>query len=599
MKLNFIGPSYEDESVNFDAQRCINQEPIKSETGDSKTVAKLQGTPGLLNHATCLTSRTRGAIKAAGRAFFVVGARLQEVLSNGTVTQYDVHGGSVLGTDAGFVSMDYNQNNQICFVDGSATGGYLFVLTNSNNVILDGGFDNAAYWTAGAGWTVAASVATAAGAINTNLDTASAISIIAGVSYSVTYIVTRSAGSVTVNVGGTAGTSRSAAGTYTETIVAGSTGKLRFSTAGFTGTVNTVSVTAVDSLIQITDAYFLGADTVTYAGGYFVFNKPDTGQYYCSALQDGSTGDPLLIETAESSPDLLLGVKRFHKELWLIGTDSIDVAYASGNIDFPFTPNKGVSIEYGCAAIGSVATTANSMFWLGNDPDGNRVIWMATGYQPTKISNFGVDYALKQISDISDATAYTYQENGKWYYVINFTLGNQTWVYNVNMGVWHERLYWNADLGIYERHRSEMHVFCFGKHLVGDYATGDIYDMSLNYYDDDGDVIRRERRSQHTSDDLEFLYYPCIQIDMETGVGLVTGEAEDMDPQLGLSWSDDSGHTFSATRYESVGKIGEYTKRVMYWQCGRSRDRILKAVFTARCKYVVFAAHSSPRAGLA
>lgn len=595
MKLNFVGPSYEDSSVNFDAQRCINQEPIKSETGDSKSVAKLQATPGLLRHASCATSRTRGAIKANDRAFFVVGARLQEVKEDGTTTQFSLQGGSVLLTDTGFVSMDKNQNNQICFVDG--TYGYLFTLANSINIIADGGFDDSGAWTAGVGWTVAAGVATAAGAISTDLSTTT-IQTIPGARYSVTFTMTRSAGSATPTLGGTAGTARSAAGTYTETIVAGSTQAFKFATSGFTGTVDVLSITMLDTLIRITDAYFLGANTVTYAGGYFVFDHPDTGQYYCSDLQNGITGDPLLIATAESSPDNLLGVKRFHKEIWLFGTDSVDVGYASGNIDFPFTPNKNVSIEYGCAAIGTVATTANSIFWLGNDPDGNRVIWMATGYQPKKISNFGVDYALSQMSDISDATAYTYQENGKWYYVINFTLANQTWVYNVNMDAWHERLYWNTYLGVYERHRAEAHVFCFGKHLVGDYSNEKVYDMNMSYYDDDGDVIRRERRSQHTTADLQFLYFNILQLDMETGAGIATGAAEDMNPTIELSWSDDGGHTYSIPRAEATGKMGEYTKRVRWLQCGRSRDRIFKSVYTARTKYNIFALHANPKGGL-
>lgn len=48
MRFPFIGGSYFTRSVNFDAQRCINWYPIKSETGESKNVDGLQGTPGKL-----------------------------------------------------------------------------------------------------------------------------------------------------------------------------------------------------------------------------------------------------------------------------------------------------------------------------------------------------------------------------------------------------------------------------------------------------------------------------------------------------------------------------------------------------------------------
>ena len=46
-KIPFIGPSYTDRSLSFDAQRSVNYYPIKSETNDSKDVVGLRATPGL------------------------------------------------------------------------------------------------------------------------------------------------------------------------------------------------------------------------------------------------------------------------------------------------------------------------------------------------------------------------------------------------------------------------------------------------------------------------------------------------------------------------------------------------------------------------
>jgi hypothetical protein len=65
-----------------------------------------------------------------------------------------------------------------------------------------------------------------------------------GQSYMVTYVLTRTAGSITVSLGGTAGTARSAAGTFREILVCGSTDKnITFTPdATFAGTVDLVSV---------------------------------------------------------------------------------------------------------------------------------------------------------------------------------------------------------------------------------------------------------------------------------------------------------------------------------------------------------------------
>jgi len=110
--------------------------------------------------------------------------------------------------------------------------------------VTNGAFGSDTGWTKGTGWTIAAGVATATGAISTALSQTSAITLIAGYTYTITYTVTRTAGTVTPSVGGTAGTARSTNATFTETIVAGSTQILAFTGAGFSGTIDNVSVTA-------------------------------------------------------------------------------------------------------------------------------------------------------------------------------------------------------------------------------------------------------------------------------------------------------------------------------------------------------------------
>lgn len=110
--------------------------------------------------------------------------------------------------------------------------------------VTNGVFSSDTGWTKGTGWTIAAGVATATGAISTVLSQTSAITLIAGFTYTITYTVTQSAGTVTPSIGGTAGTARSTSATFTETIVAGASQLLAFTGAGFTGTIDNVTVTA-------------------------------------------------------------------------------------------------------------------------------------------------------------------------------------------------------------------------------------------------------------------------------------------------------------------------------------------------------------------
>ena len=99
-------------------------------------------------------------------------------------------------------------------------------------------------WTLGTGWTTASNTATAAGAISVAITNASALPLVSGQTYLVTFTATRSAGSVAVSLGGgTAGTSRSTAATFSEIITAGSTQVVSFAGSGFSGTLTNVSIT--------------------------------------------------------------------------------------------------------------------------------------------------------------------------------------------------------------------------------------------------------------------------------------------------------------------------------------------------------------------
>ena len=109
--------------------------------------------------------------------------------------------------------------------------------------VTNGAFSSDTGWTKGTGWAIAAGVASATTA-SSALSQTSAITLLEGYTYTITYTVSRSAGTVTPSIGGTAGTARSTSATFTETIVAGSTQILAFTGAGFTGTIDDVTVTA-------------------------------------------------------------------------------------------------------------------------------------------------------------------------------------------------------------------------------------------------------------------------------------------------------------------------------------------------------------------
>jgi hypothetical protein len=162
-----------------------------------------------------------------------------------------------------------NAQSTVVGVSGVAGGTDADVVLNINiaddvahmpDVVTNGAFTtNTTGWTLGAGW--------AAGSAKVDATTSStalsqAVTLVPGVAYSITYTTTRSAGSVRPTLGGTLGTSRSTANTFTETIIPVTASGLSFTGTGFTGSIDTVSCTPLTGSGKLN-----GAVTVVWTNG--------------------------------------------------------------------------------------------------------------------------------------------------------------------------------------------------------------------------------------------------------------------------------------------------------------------------------------------
>jgi hypothetical protein len=245
-------------------------------------------------------------------------------------------------------------------------------------------------------------------------------------------------------------------------------------------------------------------------------------------------------------------------------------------------------MEVGCAAPHSVAKADNSVIWLTRDDRGQGYVVRANGYTPQKISTPAIEYQISQYSDISDAFAYAYQQDGHLFYVLQFPTGDATWVYDFSTGFWHERA--NYSGGVYSRHNSNSYSYYRGRHIVGDVATGNLYELDMDTYTNAGEVIRRLRRTQHLYDERKRVFWHELEVELESGVGLEQGQG--VDPQAMLRWSNDGGYTWSNEHWASMGKQGEYGKRVIWRRLGSSRDRVFELVITDPVKCVIVDAYA-------
>jgi len=381
---------------------------------------------------------------------------------------------------------------------------------------------------------------------------------------------------------------------------------------------------------QITDPDFPGAVTVGYLDGYFVFNEPTSQRIWVTSLLDGTSVDPLDFASAEGSPDGLVSLIIDHREAWLFGTNSVEVWYDSGAVDFPLTRIQGAFNEIGCAAAFSVARLDNGLFWLGADARGRGIVYRANGYTGQRISTHAVEWQIQQYGNLADAVGYTYQQDGHAFYVLNFPTANTTWVYDVSTSAWHERAGWDAVTGTFLRHRSNCQMSFANEIVVGDYENGNIYALDLDVYADNGTAqkwLRSWRALPTGQNNLKRTAHHTLQLDCETGVGLnvydppeivetvlgflsaengsiiitengvpltVTSSAVlTTSPKVMLRWSDDGGHTWSNEHWTSIGRVGEYGHRAFWRRLGMTlklRDRVYEISGTDPVKIAIMGA---------
>jgi hypothetical protein len=335
---------------------------------------------------------------------------------------------------------------------------------------------------------------------------------------------------------------------------------------------------ATNAWAQITDVNFPEAAVISYQDGYFLTFDAGTQDFYISAINDGTSWDALDFTQVQSSPDALVSLISDNGNVWLFGNRSTEVYQNTGNAAFPFERIPGAIVQTGCAAAFTVQKFDNTVAWLGVDEQGQGVVWKAEGYQARRISTQAIEKRISESGSFTDAFAWVYHQQGHIFYVLSLVGAETSLVYDGATGQWHERAFFNQDDNALETHRGLAHFFFGGKNLVIDRQNGNIYELSLDAYSDNGTPMVRERTSPHYDGEKALIPYASFELDMEVGVGLVTGQGED--PQIMMQYSDDGGYTWSNEIWRAIGKIGKYNTRVIWRKLGMSRDRVFRVRVT-------------------
>lgn len=328
---------------------------------------------------------------------------------------------------------------------------------------------------------------------------------------------------------------------------------------------------ATNEVTEIVSEGFYPARTVTYQDGYFIFERTGTKQFFISQLLS-ATFDAADFASAEGQPDNVVGVISDHRELFLFGSCSTEVWYNSGDNDFPFDRSQGAFIEKGCAAPYSIQKQNNTVYFIGSD----LMVYSLSGYTPVRISTHAVEKDLKGIN-LLDTFAYTYALQGHLFYVLTIPVRQKTWVYDISLGVWHIR-----STKQFGRDLANNVVEFNGKILVGDFQAGVVYQMTMDALDDNGDEIERVFVLPTVNMGRKIATFGSLEIDMTTGLGQTNGPYEN--PSAVLEFSKDKAQTWSNQKFASLGRKGEYTKRVKWNRLGSARNMDFRITISGKVR---------------
>lgn len=379
----------------------------------------------------------------------------------------------------------------------------------------------------------------------------------------------------------------------TTAFVASEVGTLNTSTGNVSMASSSVELLIVDgtngyiwdgtTFTTISDVDFPVATVCAYMDGYFIVNDVNFhGSFNISGSYDGLTWGALDYSAAESAPGALQSIMVLHNTMFLFTSIGIEPFYNSGNADFLFDPLRNAKVEAGLHAPFSVVQADNTLYWLSANSEGINQIVRLNGYNSEVVSTREIEHELSTQSTTSDCVTYSYQQAGHVFVVFTFPSADLTLVYDIAESTWHRRKSYGM-----ERHRVRGHAHFNGKHIVGDYASAQFYELSLTTYTDTAaaHTIERQMVSGHVHGQGESIALHCLEIDVEGGQGTLSGQG--VNPTATLYYSKDEGYTWSTGLQRPIGALGEYRKRIRYFNLGFGESFVFKLIVTDPIKLVI------------
>jgi hypothetical protein len=308
--------------------------------------------------------------------------------------------------------------------------------------------------------------------------------------------------------------------------------------------------------------------------GYLVFGIPD-GRIFHSAINDARTVNALAFGTIGSSPNGLRRLITYRNTVIALTEGATEVWEDVGTTPFAFSQNR-TSYNIGCVAPLSAIVINESLLWV----DHNGQVRQSIGFKPSVVSIPAVDSAINQLTAFQKSLIYATYTSIKGHNFYALTSIYWTWELDLSTMLWHERQSQNVS-----------NWFARGwENFNGARIVGSSTDASLNLVDQNSATEGGTAtpfpfltQSEPITAFPRGLLFDEIRVDAIPGTGRTTTMTDNysvdaQNPQLALTWSDDGANTWAPPRAAPIGKVGQRTTPISYYQMGgcRREGRVLQ-----------------------
>lgn len=321
-------------------------------------------------------------------------------------------------------------------------------------------------------------------------------------------------------------------------------------------------------LEKVTDPDLGTVVDMLWIDGYFM--TTDGEFLVVTELNDPTSVNPLKYGSSEVDPDPVKALLKVRNEVHALNRYTIEVFRNIGGDLFPFQRVNGAQISRGVVGTRACCVYADSIVFVGsgkNEPVG---VHIGASGNSNKISNREIDILLSAYTEAQLATVLVESRIEKGHGSVYVHLPDRTLVYDfrasemANEPIWYILTSANAGFSAY---RGKNAVYAYGEWIVGDHLSNNIGLLDDNIASHYGDKVRWEFSTTILYNDGNGAIIHQIEL-----VALTGSIAFGLNPVISTAYSLD-GETWSQDRTIAAGIAGQRSKRLVWFQQGRMRDR--------------------------